>query len=327
MWPKNATRNITLYLKPKDNTVLLQPQVPCKDPLDILFVVPSSISNFKERQAIRNTWGKWVYKTAPLVGPWELGVFTRSNEEEIKAEDDKKWNMKLIFLLGVNSTQRVNKEILQEQNLYGDIVVQDFIDVYVNLTLKSLFMLKWVKDYCPQSKFIMKVDDDIFINVPNLHHSLKDKFDGPPLLLGCLICNAGPIHSQWSKWYVPSFMYDKEKYPNYLSGTAYVISQDIIEHLFMASLDIPYFHLEDVFTTGMCSRAIGIRPQDNIGFSYQKRAISPCLFRQLVMGHDVSPANMILLWNLLHQPKALSSCGHLKDREVRSFAAPQCQWP
>lgn len=45
-------------------------------------------------------------------------------------------------------------------------------------------------------------------------------------------------------------MYDKDKYPNYLSGTGYVMSIDTVAKLYNASLETPVFHLEDVFLTG-----------------------------------------------------------------------------
>ena len=69
--------------------------------------------------------------------------------------------MKLIFFLGVDIESRnkkIQRPVLNEQNKFGDLVVEDFIDSYVNLTLKSLFILKWAKDYCPQAKFVAKVE-------------------------------------------------------------------------------------------------------------------------------------------------------------------------
>lgn len=50
--------------------------------------------------------------------------------------------------------------------------------------------------------------------------------------------------------YSPNYMYDKDTYPNYLSGTGYVMSVDVALRLYNASLRIPLFHLEDVFVTG-----------------------------------------------------------------------------
>lgn len=51
--------------------------------------------------------------------------------------------------------------------------------------------------------------------------------------------------------YAPSYMYDEQYYPNYLSGAGYVMSMDVAAKLYNASLSIPLFHLEDVYLTGL----------------------------------------------------------------------------
>lgn len=45
-------------------------------------------------------------------------------------------------------------------------------------------------------------------------------------------------------------MYSGNTYPNYLSGTAYVMSMDVAQRLYNVSLSTPIFHLEDVYLTG-----------------------------------------------------------------------------
>lgn len=45
-------------------------------------------------------------------------------------------------------------------------------------------------------------------------------------------------------------MYDPELYPNYLSGTGYVMSVDVADKLFKTTLETPIFHLEDVYLSG-----------------------------------------------------------------------------
>ena len=55
----------------------------------------------------------------------------------------------------------------------NDIVIEDFEDTYLNLTLKSTFMLKWMLDQCSDAKFVMKVDDDMFVHPANLWATLQ----------------------------------------------------------------------------------------------------------------------------------------------------------
>lgn len=45
-------------------------------------------------------------------------------------------------------------------------------------------------------------------------------------------------------------MYSQKTYPNYLSGTGYVMSVDVVPRLYRAARKTPIFHLEDVYITG-----------------------------------------------------------------------------
>jgi beta-1,3-galactosyltransferase 1 len=47
----------------------------------------------------------------------------------------------------------------------------------------------------------------------------------PNLLMGSLICGAVPIRDPHNKWYCPDYMFSRKIYPNYLSGTAYLMSR------------------------------------------------------------------------------------------------------
>lgn len=70
----------------------------------------------------------------------------------------------------------------KESAKFGDIVQESFLDTYHNLTLKSLALLKWVNLTCFHDnqtnhlpKYVVKTDDDIFINVDRLVKVLMEK--------------------------------------------------------------------------------------------------------------------------------------------------------
>lgn len=126
------------------------------------------------------------------------------------------------------------------------------------------------------AQFLMKCDDDTFVNIPNLlhvllggtvpvynatiqeydQHSIQAKLGRnrlnqyKELLLGLRFCNSKPIANISSKWYTPMYMYSGNIYPAYLSGTGYIMSMDVVEKLYKTSLSTPLFHLEDVYLTG-----------------------------------------------------------------------------
>jgi len=80
-----------------------------------------------------------------------------------------------------------------EKHLYDDLIVANFMDSYDNLTLKTMSALEWVDTYCNQSEFVLKTDDDMFINVPNLL-SFIDKIEVRLLKQSKTSSKTCPIH-------------------------------------------------------------------------------------------------------------------------------------
>lgn len=50
--------------------------------------------------------------------------------------------------------------------------------------------------------------------------------------------------------FTPRYMYNRQQYPNYLSGSGYVFTIDTAKKLYNASMEMPLLYLEDVYTTG-----------------------------------------------------------------------------
>lgn len=87
-----------------------------------------------------------------------------------------------------------------ESGTFEDIIQEGFVDSYNNLTIKSVYMLKWVHQYCSSAQFLMKSDDDIYLNLPALVEALNLVAKRPKVLMGSLICKAKPIQDSNNKW-------------------------------------------------------------------------------------------------------------------------------
>lgn len=61
-------------------------------------------------------------------------------------------------------------------------------------------LLKWVTTNCDKLEYLMKTDDDMFVNVPALVKALKGRSKRTETLIGSLICNARPITDPKNKW-------------------------------------------------------------------------------------------------------------------------------
>ncbi|XP_058129411.1 uncharacterized protein LOC131271868 [Anopheles coustani] len=219
---------------------------------------------------------------------------------------------------GATTVDELQLRIVNESEVYGDIIQESFIDRYNNLTLKTIMMLKWVTTNCDgKVKFLMKCDDDTFVNVPNLLQVLlggtvplykaavsfydnntvlvkspKNRLvEGKHLLTGFKFCDAKPISDTSSKWYSPTYMYDKDVYPHYLSGTAYVMNFETAKVLYRTSLTTPIFHLEDVYLTGIVAERVKIRRRHHPLFFYAYTR-DMCALRGMISQHQLPPSEL-----------------------------------
>lgn len=91
---------------------------------------------------------------------------------------------------------------MKESVQYKDVIIEDVLDNYNYLTIKSIYMLKWVKKNCMQARFLMKSDDDTYINLKSLS-DFASKIGDESLntfLIGNVQKYAGPHRFYYSKW-------------------------------------------------------------------------------------------------------------------------------
>lgn len=268
-------RDLPRYILPDNTTNLLSPGPPvCNGSVFVTVIVCSAVPNFEARLAIRSTWAQ---DATSLRG------------------------VRVFFLLGRSSNQSLNAAVGDESIQYSDIIQEDFLDSYNNLTLKSVMLLKWVGQNCANAQYVMKTDDDMFVHLPNLFRLLRTK-DRSHLLMGCLIKGAVPVKDWNSKWFVPEVIFPGRVYPPYLSGTGYVLSQDTVPILYRTALRTPFFYLEDIFITGVCASRAGLKPINNEGFKFYKRKTDGCTFRSIITAHRMSPKELHDVYKSIHNP-------------------------
>lgn len=160
--------------------------------------------------------------------------------------------------------EQQEKRLTAEQNIFGDIVIGSFIDSYHNLTYKHIMGYKWVLNFCPNATFVLKVDDDMFIDIlrwldwrsTDLDKMEEDKSVKIPDIYCHTFGGTKPIREQGSKWYASVEDWPDEYYPDYCSGWGYGITVDLIEKLYSVTQDIKFFWVDDVFATGALMEAM-----------------------------------------------------------------------
>jgi hypothetical protein len=139
-----------------------------KNKVFLLVYVHTAPDNYKRRLLIRETWAK-------------KSMFT---------------NIRLLFTMGESFSNKTNELLSLENNIYNDIIQEDFIDSYRNLTHKAIMAMKWISKYCKQAQFVLKVDDDIIVNTFAVLRHLKllsDKKKVPNKAIYCCAWNKAPV--------------------------------------------------------------------------------------------------------------------------------------
>ncbi|XP_066299687.1 beta-1,3-galactosyltransferase 1-like [Branchiostoma lanceolatum] len=244
----------------------------------LLILVTTTVQGTIQRETIRRTWG---------------------NESNIPGVV-----IKLVFAIGQTDDWAAQAALVEENSKFKDIIQEDFVDSYHNLTLKTVMCLKWAFQYCPKARFIMKADDDTFVNIFSITRHLigLHKYHAKRYVTGWVYVDTKPIRdptSQWNKWYVKYEDYPRDSYPKYPCGFAYIISNDITQLLYETSLTIKYLFLEDAFL-GLCMEKLGFEPVHHGGFLPWYTHIDSCQFDWLMASHWVkSYEYMWYLWNTL----------------------------
>ena len=133
--PASASRLLTL----EHDFLLEAPTCNGTAPPLWVTVVSSAPDNFYNREQIRKTWGQ---------------------------------GNNVYFLLGATGP-RLQPLIADEARQHGDIIQGTFVDSYRNLTFKQVMGLLWAGSHCPGVKYILKTDDDVFVNTQQLEKGLS----------------------------------------------------------------------------------------------------------------------------------------------------------
>ena len=166
---------------------------------------------------------------------------------------------KLVFLLGTTEDQSQQQKVRQEWETYGDIVQGVFHDSYHNLTYKNIFGLLWVSNFCEQAEFVVKTDDDMYVDMYEVfpltnrykNHTVWhvsnilyfqlfyfQAFISRKFLLCPVFRDLEVIRNSSSKWFVSYEEIDKatQIYPPTCTGWFYILTPTTAARLLSLSL-------------------------------------------------------------------------------------------
>ena len=228
----------------------------CQQHYFLLILVASAPAYFDRRRDIRQTWAS-------------------------DSSLNPRW--KTIFMLGQTRNRNHSKQLSREEAYYGDLIRGDYFEDYWNQTLKIEMGFEWAAKYC-NFTFLLKADDDVFVNTPALLSLLEDtKTPKTGLYLGHLYKH--PRVQRKGKWLVTKEEYNETHYPDFCAGPGYILSQDVIVSFVDIFNTIPKFKIDDAYV-GMLAKEAGVIPRHHAGFQTPPYVSSTCvLLSNTVLRH------------------------------------------
>ena len=218
----------------------------CDKDIYLLVCISSDPQHAKMRKLIRETWGS----------------VKQYNGAQVR----------IVFLLAERElptpiqTKYLSRVIKAESDKYQDIIQANFVDSYNNLTVKNVMGLHWIHNFCNRSRFIVKTDDDVFVNVFKLIQFLQQLNSESSSLTNFLYCKVNrriqAKRSNESKWYLTPEEYGYHSFPPYCNGIGYIFSADVAEKLYSVTKYVPFISIDDVYI-GFCAKYSGILPLDS----------------------------------------------------------------
>lgn len=222
-----------------DNTSFIMEQKNiCKGRVSIIIGIHSNNPNYHRRQIIRETFGS--------------------------IRRIQNYTIRLAFIVGRSSSESDQLKLVKENEINGDIIQRDFVESYRNMTRKHITLLEWVTKHCNHAEYLLKSDDDVFIDI---FHVVREISEGG--IVDGFLCsstkNARPNRSQkgnLKKWYVTKEEYKDQKYPTYCEGYGYIVPVKYISKIFVCSMLNDFFWIDDVHVGGVLPNMLGIPRRD-----------------------------------------------------------------
>ena len=70
---------------------------------------------------------------------------------------------------GATTEAGQQRRLEEESSKHGDLVQGDFLDTYHNLSYKAVMGNLWVAEFCSQAEFVVKTDDDMYVDLYEVH--------------------------------------------------------------------------------------------------------------------------------------------------------------
>lgn len=203
----------------------------CEQRFFLVILVASSAEAYQNRMVIRHTWG---------------------TDNALH----RKW--KTVFLIGEGQDVGISDRILREAQIFGDIIQGDYKETFANKVFKIQSGFEWAAKYCSSFQYLLKTDDDVFVNTRGLIDflsgtgTLNTEFYFGHLMHGSPVLRTG-FYGVSEEDHPANF------YKDYISGGGYVLSKDLVLKFTQMFDVVKPLKIDDAYI-GMLAADIGVEP-------------------------------------------------------------------
>ncbi|XP_065300657.2 UDP-GalNAc:beta-1,3-N-acetylgalactosaminyltransferase 1-like [Dermacentor albipictus] len=197
----------------------------CSQPLDTLFFVHTAPTHWERRAVLRATLFEEAARTA--------------------------FNWTGIFFIGNHEDPLVNMWTTLEVGATGDVVMLPYNDTFFTIIYKFVGGMRWVTEYCPNVRTIVKIDDDVGVEPFQLRQYLDKELPKNSDSIHCSVFVDNDVRREANDTYcVPEDDLVQNVYPLYCSGRSMIMTMETLRKLFAASKIVKGYAIDDAYVTG-----------------------------------------------------------------------------
>ena len=272
--PTNEGHSVTgrCFLQKYCFPFLYQPPELChsNQSLELFVFVFSQVSHQYRRDLIRQTWANQT-----TFSPRKL---------------------RIAFLVGKSKSKEnaFTNIFLDEVKQYQDLFVLDQEDTFHYLAVKGIYGLHIATHLCPKARYVMKTDDDMFINMFTLLDILSQLMRSYNFILGRTLIDS-PVYREDRYGPVTMAAYPNDTWPPFCSGTGFVMPGNVSRALYELALkdtrkDVDMVCIDDVYISGLLAAKLHLKH-----FNIEKRY---WLFEEVFYNRTDNEVRNNLFWQI-----------------------------
>ena len=159
--------------------------------------------------------------------------------------------IKHIFLFGRVADKKIEETIQRESEQYKDIIQEDFVESYINVSYKAIMAWKWSVEFCPNVHYVFVMNDELFVDQNKVVNFLLKDMSRGSNKVDFSLCYFKPkeIPTDFARnrKLNQKYMYQGKYYPEHCHGAGYIAHIEVINRLYKASLTNPPMMPTDVW--------------------------------------------------------------------------------